>query len=107
MLESKGDADVQPSLVLDAAADTACCYAAGRVVRTNRVRESARWADASDYDEAIRVYYRESGHVDKVRLLRCWKLGACGRGEESEKQPSGRARVVSTHRWTDFKAWMR
>lgn len=58
------DTDVQSSLVLDDAAGDTACYAAGRVVRTNGVRESARWTYARDYDEAIRVYYyRESGHA--------------------------------------------
>lgn len=63
-------------LVLMILTEAAGCPA-GRVVRTNRMRVHGGQY-VSGYDEAIRIYYRESGQVDKVRLLRCWRLGACG-----------------------------
>lgn len=79
LLESTRDAGVQQSLVVvaDADADGTAGCPAGRVVRANRERVHGA-QNPSGYDEAIRVYYRESGHVDKVRLLRYWRLGACG-----------------------------
>lgn len=88
MLESIGDAGVQRLLVLGTvllllvAADTAC-YAAGRVVRTNRVRVHGGQMQRSmtrrlgfitgSRGTTIRFGYcdaGDSGHVDEARRAR-------------------------------------